>query len=332
MIFKTLTLSALALVTTSTFAFAASHTQMDEDMALEGTQSVPDTMAGTEEDIINQNSQTENAPRRTLMGSTVDAVTNNNQTVEEAQAQVDALIMGQTGETDEAAPTRTSRPMGQSEQNPLVLETPENQTDPMQGQPQIFEDTATSVGETLQDLSASPDLSSVTAQPMAQTMDIKIVGGAEMFPTQNIVENAVNSADHTTLVAALQAAGLVDALSGTDMFTVFAPTNTAFDELPEGTVSTLLMEENIPLLKRILEAHVVSGTITAEDLMANANASENGEYEFFTLSNDSLFARVQNDTLYIVDETGQMANITISDVAQSNGMIHVVDKVLVPGD
>ncbi len=157
-----------------------------------------------------------------------------------------------------------------------------------------------------------------------------MVGGAPMFEDKNIVENAVNSADHTTLVAAVQAAGLVDALQGPGPFTVFAPVNDAFAALPAGTVETLLQPENKDTLVKVLTAHVVSGNITAEDLMRRAKASSDGFYHFNTLSGDALSAQVRGSNVYIYDESGNAALVTISDVNQSNGVIHVVNKVLLP--
>jgi transforming growth factor-beta-induced protein len=171
------------------------------------------------------------------------------------------------------------------------------------------------------------------AAPMASgdamAGDFPMVGGAAMYPTKNIIENAVNSADHTTLVAAVKAAGLVDALSGPGPFTVFAPTNEAFAKLPAGTVDTLLKPENKDQLVKILTAHVVSGKYSAADLMKKAKAN-GGRYNLETLSGDSLTAVVRGKHLYIFDEAGGAALVTIADVNQSNGVIHVVDDVLLP--
>jgi len=155
-----------------------------------------------------------------------------------------------------------------------------------------------------------------------------MVGGAAMYPSKNIIENAVNSKDHTTLVAAVKAAGLVDALSGKGPFTVFAPVNAAFTALPAGTVETLLKPENKDQLTKILTAHVVAGDITAEDLMTKGK-DKNG-YAMKTLSGDVLVAFNRGGYVYIVDENGGSAKVTISDVNQSNGVIHVVNKVLLP--
>ena len=156
------------------------------------------------------------------------------------------------------------------------------------------------------------------------------VGGAPMFETKNIIENAVNSADHTTLVAAVKAAGLVDALMGPGPFTVFAPVNSAFDALPPGTVETLLKPENKAMLTKILTAHVVAGDFTAADIAAKAKASKDGYFNMQTLSGDALSAKVKNGKVYVFDESGNASLITIADVDQSNGVIHVINKVLLP--
>lgn len=157
-----------------------------------------------------------------------------------------------------------------------------------------------------------------------------MVGGAPMLPERNIVENAVNSADHTTLVAAVQAAGLVDALQGAGPMTVFAPVNAAFDALPAGTVETLLQPENIELLQRVLTSHVVAGNLTGAELMRRARASRDGFFHMETLSGAPLSAQVHGRSLWIHDQSGNAGRVTISDVNQSNGVIHVVDSVLVP--
>ncbi|MBO6676569.1 MAG: fasciclin domain-containing protein [Rhizobiales bacterium] len=156
------------------------------------------------------------------------------------------------------------------------------------------------------------------------------VGGAPMLEERNIVENAVNSPIHTTLVAAVQAADLVDTLSSEGPFTVFAPVNDAFAALPEGTVETLLMEENKDMLVKILTAHVVAGDISAADLMAGINASSDGFFHMQTVSGDALSAQMNGGSVYIYDESGNAAEVTIADVDQSNGVIHVVDGVLLP--
>lgn len=155
-----------------------------------------------------------------------------------------------------------------------------------------------------------------------------MVGGAPMFEEMNIVENAVNSADHTTLVAAVQAAGLVDTLQTPGPFTVFAPVNDAFAALPDGTVETLLQPENKDMLVKILTAHVVAGDISADDIMRRIGAD--GFYHMEAVSGDALSAQVRGRNIYIYDENGNAGRITIADVNQSNGVIHVVDTVLLP--
>ncbi|QIE44732.1 fasciclin domain-containing protein [Pseudohalocynthiibacter aestuariivivens] len=156
------------------------------------------------------------------------------------------------------------------------------------------------------------------------------VGGAPMFENKTIVENAVNSADHTTLVAAVKAAGLVDTLNSDGPFTVFAPVNSAFAALPEGTVDTLLKPENKEMLQKVLTAHVVAGDWSAEQIAAAARKSSDGFYHFNAVSGDALSAQVKGGNVYIYDESGNAARVTISDVDQSNGVIHVVNSVLVP--
>lgn len=156
-----------------------------------------------------------------------------------------------------------------------------------------------------------------------------MVGGAPMYATKNIVQNAIHSKDHTTLVAAVKAAGLVDTLQGPGPFTVFAPTNEAFAALPKGTVDTLLKPENKDKLTKILTAHVVAGKLSGAELMKKANAM-GGKYEMKTVSGDTLTAEVKKGKLYIMDESGGEARVTIADVNQSNGVIHVVNKVLLP--
>jgi uncharacterized surface protein with fasciclin (FAS1) repeats len=157
-----------------------------------------------------------------------------------------------------------------------------------------------------------------------------MVGGAPMYEDKNIVENAVNSKDHTTLVAAVKAAGLVDTLMSPGPFTVFAPTNDAFAALPAGTVETLLKPENKGLLVKILTAHVVAGKLSGDELMRKARASKDGFFNLMTVSGDALSAQVKGRNLYIYDEKGNAARVTIADVNQSNGVIHVVNKVLLP--
>ena len=166
----------------------------------------------------------------------------------------------------------------------------------------------------------------IAPKTYAQT---KMVGGAAMYPTKNIVENAVNSKDHTTLVAAVKAAGLVETLSSAGPFTVFAPTNEAFDKLPAGTVATLVKPENKATLTKILTYHVVSGKLSAEDLMAKVKAGK-GSAELKTVQGGALTVMQQGKKLYLVDEKGGKSWITIADVFQSNGVIHVVNTVLMP--
>lgn len=156
------------------------------------------------------------------------------------------------------------------------------------------------------------------------------VGGAPMLEERNIIENAVNSPVHTTLVAAVQAADLVDTLQGDGPFTVFAPVNDAFEALPEGTVETLLKPENKAMLQKVLTAHVVAGDWSAADILAAAQSSSDGFYHFNAVSGDALSAKVVGGNIYIFDENGNAGKVTVADVDQSNGVIHVVNSVLVP--
>jgi uncharacterized surface protein with fasciclin (FAS1) repeats len=156
-----------------------------------------------------------------------------------------------------------------------------------------------------------------------------MVGGAAMYPNKNIVENAVNSKDHTTLVAAVKAAGLVETLQSKGPFTVFAPTNAAFDKLPAGTVETLLKPENLKMLQTILTYHVVAGKMNASDI-AKAIKKGNGKATLNTVSGGTLTAWMDGKELYISDESSNKSKVTIADVNQSNGVIHVVDTVLLP--
>lgn len=155
------------------------------------------------------------------------------------------------------------------------------------------------------------------------------VGGAPMYATKNIIENAVKSKDHTTLVAAVKAAGLVDTLEGKGPFTVFAPTNEAFAKLPPGTVDTLLKPENKATLTKILTCHVVAGDDMAAAIK-KMSMSKGGEYDLKTVGGCTLKAVDKGGKLTLVDESGGSAHITIADVKQSNGVIHVVDRVLLP--
>jgi uncharacterized surface protein with fasciclin (FAS1) repeats len=156
-----------------------------------------------------------------------------------------------------------------------------------------------------------------------------MVGGAAMYPTKNIIENAVNSKDHTTLVAAVKAADLVETLQGNGPFTVFAPTNAAFEKLPMGTVETLLKPENKKMLQTILTYHVVAGKMNSNDI-AKAIKMGNGKAMLKTVSGGTLTAWMKGKKLYITDEKGGMSQVTIADVNQSNGVIHVIDSVLLP--
>jgi uncharacterized surface protein with fasciclin (FAS1) repeats len=158
-----------------------------------------------------------------------------------------------------------------------------------------------------------------------------MVGGAPMYPTKNIIENAVNSKDHTTLVAAVKAAGLVDTLEGPGPFTVFAPTNEAFAALPKGTVETLLKPENKGQLTAILTYHVVPGHLTAADLASQIDAA-GGKLSLKTVQGEDLtFERMGKSGITVTDAKGDVARITIADVLQSNGVIQVINKVMIPG-
>ncbi|MBZ5662498.1 MAG: fasciclin domain-containing protein [Acidobacteriia bacterium] len=156
-----------------------------------------------------------------------------------------------------------------------------------------------------------------------------MVGGHEMFPTKNIIQNAINSEDHTTLVAAVKAAGLVDTLQDPGPFTVFAPTNEAFAKLPSGTVDTLLMTGNKATLTKILTYHVVAGRLGSKEI-AGAIKAGHGKAEFSTVSGGKLWASMQGKDLILTDEKGGMSKVTISNVYQSKGVIHVIDTVLMP--
>lgn len=156
-----------------------------------------------------------------------------------------------------------------------------------------------------------------------------MVGGAAMYPSKNIIENAVNSKDHTTLVAAVKAAGLVETLSGPGPFTVFAPTNKAFDKLPKGTVETLVKPESKETLTKILTYHVVSGKVSATDLMKMIKDG-GGKAELTTVQGGKITAMVKGNKVVLTDAKGGTATVTIADVNQSNGVIHVIDSVLMP--
>lgn len=155
------------------------------------------------------------------------------------------------------------------------------------------------------------------------------VGGAAMYPSKNIVENAVNSKDHTTLVAAVKAAGLVETLMSAGPFTVFAPTNMAFDKLPEGTVATLVKPENKATLTTILTYHVLAGKFNAKDIAA-AIKKGNGMASFTTVQGGQLMAKMSGKNLILTDEKGGKSMVTIKNVNQNNGVIHVIDTVLMP--
>jgi uncharacterized surface protein with fasciclin (FAS1) repeats len=165
----------------------------------------------------------------------------------------------------------------------------------------------------------------VTAQEATKT-----VGGASMYPSKNIVENAVNSKDHTTLVAAVKAAGLVETLQGKGPFTVFAPTNAAFGKLPAGTVDTLLKPENKSKLTGVLTYHVVPGRLTAQELVAKVKEG-GGMATLKTMEGETLTVTPFGGGLSIKDKKGGTSMVTISDVMQSNGVIHVIDMVLLTG-
>lgn len=162
---------------------------------------------------------------------------------------------------------------------------------------------------------------------MAQTDPM--VGGAAMYPSKTIVDNAVNSKDHTTLVAAVKAAGLVETLQGAGPFTVFAPTNEAFDKLPKGTVESLLKPENKTMLTSVLTYHVIAGNIDSKMLMDWIKKG-GGKYTAKTVQGGELTFWMKGKALMLTDEKGNMAKVTIKDVYQKNGVIHVIDTVLMP--
>jgi uncharacterized surface protein with fasciclin (FAS1) repeats len=168
----------------------------------------------------------------------------------------------------------------------------------------------------------------ISGLSMAQDQTVT-VGGSPMYPSKNIVENALNSKDHTTLVAAVKAAGLVETLEGPGPFTVFAPTNEAFDKLPSGTVESLVKPENKEALTRILTYHVVAGKIDSKALAAMIKAG-NGTAALKTVEGGTLYAMMQGGKIVLKDEKGGLSYITIKDVYQSNGVIHVVNTVVMP--
>jgi uncharacterized surface protein with fasciclin (FAS1) repeats len=170
-------------------------------------------------------------------------------------------------------------------------------------------------------LTAGPAVFAAAKTPM--------VGGAAMYPTRNIVENAVKSKSHTTLVAAVKAAGLVETLSGAGPFTVFAPTNAAFSKLPAGTVDTLLKPENKPMLQSVLTYHVVPGRVSAAQLVGKIKAGR-GMAKLATVQGGTLTARLVGGKVVLTDEKGGRSTVTQADVFQSNGVIHVTDAVSLP--
>jgi uncharacterized surface protein with fasciclin (FAS1) repeats len=169
----------------------------------------------------------------------------------------------------------------------------------------------------------------LTAASTLLAAGTKMVGGAPMYPSKDIIDNAVNSKDHTTLVAAVKAAGLVETLKGKGPFTVFAPTNEAFEKLPAGTVDTLLKPENKASLSKVLTYHVVPGRLDAHALGKKIREG-NGSATLTTASGGTLTAMMQGDKIVVKDDKGDLSTVTIGDVYQSNGVIHVVDTVLLP--
>jgi|SRR5579875_3504928 len=172
-------------------------------------------------------------------------------------------------------------------------------------------------------------LLSLSLAAQSDMQNVPMVGGAAMYPSKNIVENAMNSKDHTTLVAAVKAAGLVDTLEGAGPFTVFAPTNAAFDKLPPGTVDNLLKPENKTELTKVLTYHVVPGRISSHKLAAMIKTG-GGQAELKTVEGGTLTAMMSGDNIVLKDEKGGTAMVTQADVMQKNGVIHVIDTVLMP--
>lgn len=179
-------------------------------------------------------------------------------------------------------------------------------------------------------LSACTTMNDDMMATSASAGETVMVGGAAMYANRNIIENAVNSRDHTTLVAAVKAAGLVDTLSGAGPFTVFAPTNAAFAKLPAGTVDTLLQPANKSMLQSVLTYHVVPGRLTAADLMARIKAG-NGKARLTTVQGGTLTASMMGNKIMLTDAKGGMSHVTQANVMQSNGVIHVTDGVSIPG-
>ncbi|RQO69432.1 fasciclin [Pedobacter sp. KBW06] len=181
-------------------------------------------------------------------------------------------------------------------------------------------------------LAAITFASNITVQAQSKagmTEKTKMVGGAAMYPSKDIIDNAVNSKDHTTLVAAVKAAGLVETLKGAGPFTVFAPTNSAFDKLPKGTVENLVKPANKATLTKILTYHVVAGKMDSKAIAA-AIKKGNGKAELTTVEGGKLWAWMKGSKLVLKDEKGGMSTVTIADVYQKNGVIHVVNTVLMP--
>ena len=172
-------------------------------------------------------------------------------------------------------------------------------------------------------------LLAVASVTVASQQDNPMVGGAAMFKSKDIVDNAVNSADHTTLVAAVKAAGLVDTLKSKGPFTVFAPTNAAFDKLPSGTVDTLLRAENKGMLTNVLTYHVLAGRFDSNAIAKKIKAG-NGKAWFKAVNGGTLTAWMDGNSIVLTDEKGGQSRVTIANVYQSNGVIHVVDTVLLP--
>ncbi len=172
-------------------------------------------------------------------------------------------------------------------------------------------------------------LVALASAPNVYAQKDPMVGGAAMYPTKDIVDNAVNSKDHTTLVAAVKAAGLVETLKGNGPFTVFAPTNEAFNKLPAGTVETLVKPENKATLTKILTYHVVAGRLGSKQIAAKIKAGH-GKAEFKTVEGGTLTAMMKGGKLVLTDEKGGTSTVTIANVFQKNGVIHVVDTVLMP--
>jgi uncharacterized surface protein with fasciclin (FAS1) repeats len=183
---------------------------------------------------------------------------------------------------------------------------------------------------TLADLLLAGITLSSKAQDMKMASEKTVeVGGAPMYPSKNIVENAINSKDHTTLVAAVKAAGLVETLEGKGPFTVFAPTNAAFDKLPAGTVDNLVKPESKAILTKILTYHVVAGKLDSKELMKWIKNGK-GTATLTTVQGGRLWVMQKGGKLWLKDEKGNISQITISDVYQSNGVIHVIDTVMMP--